>query len=121
MNAGDVMLLEAQTAIGNSDVMLPVEVYPAEFDAIAAATRKGIIVIEAAGNGGADLDKTKDAQGLFSLNRKSPDFKDSGAIMIGAASSTHPHSAPVVLEPWQPHRLLRLGRECHHDEPGWLL
>ncbi|MGE3876233.1 MAG: S8 family peptidase, partial [Parvibaculaceae bacterium] len=91
MQAGDIMLLEAQTPIGNSDVYLPVEVYPAEFDAIAAATRKGIIVIEAGGNGSADLDKTRNAVGKLSLNRKSPEFKDSGAIMVGAASSVHPH------------------------------
>jgi subtilisin family serine protease len=92
MSAGDVMLLEAQTTIGSSEIMLPVEVYPAEFDAIAAATRKGIIVIEAAGNGSADLDKARDAIGKLSLNRKSSDFRDSGAIMIGAASSIHPHT-----------------------------
>ena len=91
MSAGDVMLLEAQITIGDSEVYLPVEVYPAEFDAIAAATRKGIIVIEAGGNGSADLDKTRDALGKLSLKRKSPDFKDSGAIMVGAASSVHPH------------------------------
>ena len=63
MSPGDVMLLEAQTSIGNSEIMLPVEVYPAEFDAIAAATRKGIIVIEAAGNGGTDLDKARNIEG----------------------------------------------------------
>jgi subtilisin family serine protease len=91
MSAGDVMLLEAQTPIGDGDVYLPVEVYPAEFDAIAAATRKGIIVIEAGGNGSADLDSTRNAVGKLSLNRKSSDFQDSGAIIVGAASSVHPH------------------------------
>lgn len=91
MSAGDVMLLEAQTPIGDGTFYLPVEVYPAEFDAIAAATRKGIIVIEAGGNGSADLDRTRNALGKLALNRKSSEFKDSGAIIVGAASSGHPH------------------------------
>jgi peptidoglycan hydrolase-like protein with peptidoglycan-binding domain len=98
--------------------MMPVEVIPAAFDAIYSATNSGIVVIEAAANGkhnlsllkdlktlddcgkiklgmdtGADLDQYKDSNGKQVLNRDKgyPDFKESGAIMVGAARSEVPH------------------------------
>ncbi|WP_427006575.1 S8 family peptidase [Pseudarthrobacter sp. H2] len=91
MSAGDVLLLEAQTRIGDWENM-PVEVETAVFDAIRHAADAGIIVIEAGGNGGHDLDTFQDSANRNVLNRQSPDFRDSGAIMVGAASSTVPHS-----------------------------
>ncbi|MEK5126481.1 putative mucin/carbohydrate-binding domain-containing protein [Bacillus sp. FSL R9-9492] len=92
LQAGDILLLEAQASYdGYGDKYLPVEVQPAIFDAIRAGTDKGIIVIEAGANGSNDLDQFRDRNGKQVLNRNSPDFKDSGAIMIGAASSTVPH------------------------------
>ncbi|WP_460292019.1 M24 family metallopeptidase, partial [Bacillus cereus] len=42
---------------------------------------KGIIIIEAGANGGNDLDQFRDRNGKQVLNRNSPDFKDSGAII----------------------------------------
>jgi hypothetical protein len=107
MSAGDVLLLEAQTTFGGlNDV--PVEVETAVFDAIRFATNAGIVVVEAAGNGGHDLDTFVDSAGRRVLDRRSSDFRDSGAIMVGAGSSTAPHA--------------RLSFSCHGsriDCYGW--
>jgi serine protease len=100
---GDVLLLEAQVIVGGSDPnkLGPIEVYDAEFDAIRLATALGIVVIEAGGNGTnpgmappLDLDSYTNAAGLAILNRDplNPDFRDSGAIIVTAASSTAPHT-----------------------------
>ncbi|MED1380989.1 S8 family peptidase [Bacillus mycoides] len=93
MQAGDILLLEAQaTYEGYGDKnYLPVEVKPDIFDAIRMGANKGIIIIEAGANGGNDLDQFRDRNGKQVLNRNSPDFKDSGAIMVGAASARVPH------------------------------
>ncbi len=92
LQAGDILLLEAQASYdGYGDKYLPVEVHPDMFDAIRVGTDKGIIIIEAGANGSNDLDNFKDRNGKKILNRNSPDFKDSGAIMVGAGSSTVPH------------------------------
>jgi hypothetical protein len=90
MGAGDVLLLEAQTYYGTYN-KVPVEVEQAAFDAIQFATSQGIVVVEAAGNGAFDLDTFQDVNGMRILNRNSTDFRDSGAIMVGAASSAVPH------------------------------
>ncbi|WP_425594310.1 S8 family peptidase [Bacillus cereus] len=92
LEAGDVLLLEAQASFGGyGDKYLPVEVQPDIFDAIRAGTDKGIVIIEAGANGWNDLDQFKDRKGKQVLNRNSKDFKDSGAIMVGAGSSSFPH------------------------------
>jgi hypothetical protein len=98
---GNVILLEMQT--GHS---YPKEFELAYFDLIRLATKKGITVIEAAGNGagnggaGFDLDTVipqdvtlwffKSNKNIF--NRNSADFIDSGAVLVGAASSASPHT-----------------------------
>ena len=86
LQPGDVLLLEIQKGF------LPTEVDVADFDAIRLAVALGIIVVEAAGNGGFDLDNYTDGAGDFVLRRGSIDFKDSGAIMVGASTSTVPHN-----------------------------
>jgi hypothetical protein len=91
MSPGDVLQLEAQANYGTY-TNTPVEVEQATFDAIRYAVSQGIIVVEAGGNGANDLDAFKDANGKTILKRGSPDFRDSGAILVGAASSTAPHS-----------------------------
>lgn len=91
LNPGDVLLLEAQRSFGTYS-LLPLEVLQAEFDAIQLATALGVAVVEAAGNGGNDLDTVNIAGLGFIFNRSSADFRDSGAIIVGAASSTAPHS-----------------------------
>lgn len=86
LQAGDVILIEAQTGAcggrcGSDQVGCgPVEWNLAEFDAIAAATAKGIVVVEAAGNGQVNLD------GPSCLRRFDRTFRNSGAIIVGAGS-----------------------------------
>ena len=113
MSAGEIMLLEIQVTNSAGDQYWPVELYPAEFDAIRAATASGIVVIEPAGNGvivdgqtgsaGVNLDSTvsmpfpydEEPAGAY-LNPNSPDYRgDSGAIIVGASVSSLPHAKTV--------------------------
>jgi hypothetical protein len=92
MQRGDVLLLEAQTTYATSGrAFVPVEVEESVFDAIRFATDNGIVVIEAGANGSVDLDAFVDMKGRRILDRSSSDFRDSGAIMVGAASAASPH------------------------------
>jgi hypothetical protein len=89
LSPGSIILIEQQvaewfTGIANPPGQcneeqvgyLPVEIYGAEFDAISQATAKGIIVVEAAGNGSMNLDGYKEFDRTL---------RDSGAIMVGAS------------------------------------
>jgi hypothetical protein len=76
--AGDVLLIEEQSNDGR-----PVEVDPHLAMLIRTLTLLGIIVVEPAGNGGQNLDLVIRADGT-SLDRTSPQFFDSGAIVVGA-------------------------------------
>lgn len=87
MNVGDVLLLEVQRGA----LLLPTEVDDADFDAIRLASALGIIVVEAAGNGSNDLDAYTNGLGDTILAPGTPDFRDSGAIMTGAARSNDTH------------------------------
>lgn len=82
---GDILLLEVQRAY------LPTEVDEADLDAIRLATALGVTVIEAAGNGGADLDAYRDPATGRTLRRGDAGFVDSGAVLVGAAYSEPPH------------------------------
>jgi hypothetical protein len=86
MAPGDVLLIEYQTG------SRPAEIVDDSFDAIRLASALGIIVCEAAANGGADLDAYTNAAGLQILNPASVDFRDSGAIMVGACLDALPHN-----------------------------
>lgn len=92
---GDAMLLEIQVS-GDNTGPWPVEILDAEFDAIRLATAKGIIVIEPAANGALDMDQPVLRQGETEprgfLIKGSPDFRDSGAIIVGAGSPGLPHT-----------------------------
>jgi subtilisin family serine protease len=92
---GDVILLEMQTGDANNNLW-PIEILDAQFEAIRLATAMGIVVIEPAGNGGQDTDqpvlRVGDTVARALLNRNSPDFRESGAIMVGAGSSALPRS-----------------------------
>jgi hypothetical protein len=90
MYAGDVLLLEVQRD------GFPVEIDDLDFDAIQLAVAEGVIVVEPAGNGrkqqgssgqvGFNLDEyTQPQTNKKILNRCSADFRDSGAILVGAA------------------------------------
>jgi subtilisin family serine protease len=85
LSAGDVLLLEVQRNY------LPTEVDDVDFEAIRLAVARGIIVVEAAGNGGDDLDNYTNPAGERILNRTDSKFRESGAIMVGAAQSPLPH------------------------------
>jgi hypothetical protein len=77
LRPGDVLLIELQGA-GPRGRYLPVEFWDDNFDAISEATKRGVIVIEAAGNGGENLDHRAYGGKLTRRGR------DSGAIMVGA-------------------------------------
>ena len=91
---GGIVLLEMHIASGNINDedgctcnttqcdLGPVEFFPAIFDAIQTATANGVIVVEAAGNGSVNLDHPN-FNGIYDRNQR-----DSGAIMVGASSST---------------------------------
>jgi hypothetical protein len=90
LRKGDVILIEQQAPVcggtcGSSQVGCgPVEYFQAEFDAISTATAKGVIVVQAAGNGNVDLDSGS------CLNRFDRTVRDSGAIIVGAGDAdTH--------------------------------
>jgi hypothetical protein len=61
---------------------IAMEYWQGEYDAIATATANGVVVVEAAGNGSANLD---DAAYGGRFNRS---VRDSGAIVVGASTST---------------------------------
>ncbi|HEY5920643.1 MAG TPA: S8 family peptidase [Kofleriaceae bacterium] len=82
LRAGDVLLIELQGG-GPRGRYLPMEYWDDNFDAIAAATARGVVVIEAAGNGAENLDH-KTYKGKLSR-----DGRDSGAIMVGAGGPPH--------------------------------
>ncbi len=84
MNAGDVMLIEQQTWGPTPDTYdyVPVEFIPEVYDAIKYATSKGIIVVEAGGNGGQNLDNTTYYGTKFPQGKE-----DSGAIIVGAGEN----------------------------------
>jgi serine protease len=87
---GHVLLLEAQANMWGK-TMVPVEADPAVWDVIRLATALGIVVVEAAGNGGEALNYLSNPVAGRVFNRQDSAFKDSGAILVGAASSTPPH------------------------------
>ncbi len=82
---GGVLLIEAQ-AMKSRNVVLPIEVLTPEFCAIRLATALGLIVVEAAGNGGIDLDTYRDwrRRRILDPSPGNEDFRDSGAIVVSA-------------------------------------
>ena len=83
LRAGDVMLIELQ-GTGPRGRFLPMEYWDDNYDAIRRATDRGVVVIEAAGNGGEDLDH-RAYGGKFDRAKR-----DSGAIVVGAGGPPRP-------------------------------
>ncbi len=91
--AGDIILLEMHRQGPSSGLtcndgncgqweFIPVEYWQADYDAIRTATSRNIIVVEAGGNGGMNLDSA--------IYNRAFDrtFRDSRAILVGAGTST---------------------------------
>ena len=96
LNPGDIILIEKHrpgprsTGIGQEG-FIAIEWWPDDFDAIRYATSRGVIVVEAAGNGAENLDDpiyNTPGQG-FPSNWTNPfnrTNRDSGAIVVGAGA-----------------------------------
>lgn len=80
---GDVLLIELQTA-GPRGRWIPVEWYDDVYLAISTHAQRGVIIIEAAGNGAENLEH-KAYKGKFDRAKR-----DSGAIMVGAGGPPRP-------------------------------
>ncbi len=83
MAVGDILVLEVETGRGNVTGWPdhhPIEIKDAEFAAIRLAVSQGFVVVEAAGNGGRDLDAYVSPQGSaigkYVLKRGDPDFRE---------------------------------------------
>jgi len=91
LRAGDVLVVEVHSKGPDSGEACPcnckqhefiaIEYWQASFDAIKSATARGIIVVEAAGNGAMNLDAARYG-GRFNRAQR-----DSGAILVGAGTS----------------------------------
>jgi hypothetical protein len=93
MKFGDVLLLEAQDVDpAGAKSWWPVEVADATYGAIVLATAHGVAVVEAGGNGKHNLDTYTNSSQKRVFDRTSPDFRDSGAIMVAAGSKAYPHT-----------------------------
>ena len=79
LRPGDVLLIELQTS-GPRGRWLPVEYYDDVFDTIELHAKRGVVIIEAAGNGAENLDH-RAYGGKFDRAKR-----DSGAIMVGAGA-----------------------------------
>jgi len=107
LRSGDILLLEWQLLDGTQ--ILPVEVDSLVFQWIWNATFREIVVVEAAGNGGINLD-TYARYGQQLLNRGSGDFQESLAIVVGAA-----HSAITPVPNAKPRSPIKVGDQRMHN------
>jgi serine protease len=87
LDVGDVMLIELHAPGPNAtgsgqEGYVPMEYWQDNFDVIQTITAAGGVVVEAAGNGGENLDDPVYG-GIFDRN-----YRDSGAIMVGAGNSS---------------------------------
>ena len=92
LSAGDVLVLEMQA---HPAAYRPAETDPAIHAVVTLAVGLGIVVVAAAGNGYTNLTTATDDKGDFIWDPSSPDYDDSGTIIVGAGASTldsNPHS-----------------------------
>ena len=92
MPAGSVIVLEVQIRGPNyvdsssQDGLVPMEWWPPYYDAVVNAIANGMIVVQAAGNGGENLDAPEYAVGNFGHHPFLPE-NDSGSIIVGAGAA----------------------------------
>lgn len=86
LRPGDILMLEVQRF--HEKKALPTEIESADLHAIRHAVAQGVIVIEAAGNSGFDLDSWSDPTGQHTLDMNAPGHTDSGAIVVGSSYAT---------------------------------
>ena len=126
LDAGDVILIEQQMG-GKDGNFVPVEWNASTYAIIKTAVAAGITVVEAAGNGGEDLDDpfyqtAKPGHTPFTV------ANDSGAIIVGAANSpwtpdartradTSTYGSTVDLHGWGMH-LIAPGYGDYYNEEG---
>ena len=103
LRAGDILLLEMHrpgprhdySDRGDQKGFIAIEWWPDDFLAIRAAVTKGIIVVEAAGNGGEDFDDAlyETPGPHFPASWRNPlrTGLDSGAILVGAGAPPSGH------------------------------
>jgi hypothetical protein len=77
---GDILLLELQTTVVGFTNYLPVEIEPAMYNVIKLGVNAKFIIVEAAGNGGYDLNTLNYSSSLKNLSTNS---SGTGAIMVG--------------------------------------
>ncbi|MGQ0650064.1 MAG: S8 family serine peptidase [Gemmatimonadaceae bacterium] len=96
LSAGDIILIElhrpgpAATGVGQQG-FIAIEWWPDDYDAIRYATSRGVIVVEAAGNGAVNLDDAiyDTPQVGFPASWANPfrrGASDSGAVLVGAGA-----------------------------------
>jgi hypothetical protein len=130
LSAGDIILIEMHRAGPRANTpgytqqqgYLPLEWWPDDYDAIRYANAKGVIVIEAAGNGGENLDDpfyNAPAAG-FPATWTNPfprGARDSGAILVGAG--TPPPNVHGTGWGWDRSRLDFSNYGSALDVQGW--
>jgi serine protease len=133
LSAGDVILIEQQTAGPNAGSgqtgLVPTEWNVNVYNSIKLATGIGIIVVEAGGNGSENLDDS-DYSPSSGIGSHQP-FKtsnDSGAFIVGSANSPYtssPHSSrtssnygsTVDLHGWG-HDIVTSGYGAYYNDEG---
>jgi len=90
LRRGDIMVLEIQRG-GPRGRWIPIEWWPDDYDAICYAAARGVLVMEAAGNGGENLDHSDydNRPSGFPSDWRNPfrrGVADSGAILVGAGA-----------------------------------
>ncbi|MEM1215100.1 MAG: hemopexin repeat-containing protein [Bacteroidota bacterium] len=98
LKAGDIILIEVHRPgpahnpeNGSQDAFIAIEWWPDDFAAIVYATSRGILVVEAAGNGSEDFDaeiynRPSDGFPASWRNPLNPKNPSSGAVIVGAGS-----------------------------------
>lgn len=82
LEAGDVLIMEQQMVGPDLKKYTAVEYWPHIYEQLKAATDKGIICVQAAGNGSSNMDDPSYG-GAFDLSKR-----DSGCIMVGAVGQS---------------------------------